>query len=406
MRHPPERPARRQALRHGVRACLAAAASIGLARAAATAAGDPIVVRIGHAAPARGRLAALGEASERAARMAVDALNAQRHALAGRPLRFELVAQDDGADPARAVQAAHQLVARGVLAVVGHLGSTTTLAAAGVYAAAGVPQIAPAASSPRLARSGEAPVYRMVPDDLQVGERLGRHAASALGTRRAAVIDDRSAFGRALAAGFERGVSAESTAGAQVVSHHFTHRDATDFIAVLTAVAAARPDTVFFGGPDRLAGPLLRQMRELGITARLIGGDALCNPALAALADGAIDDGQVLCAEVGGQDERTSAAALRFAADFRARHGVEPSAYAAHAYDAVMLVALALLQSGSAEPGRLRAQLAQLQNVQGLTGRIAFDAQGGRIGATLTLFTYRRDAADASIRRVPVATLR
>jgi branched-chain amino acid transport system substrate-binding protein len=111
------------------------------------------------------------------------------------------------------------------------------------------------------------------------------------------VIDDRTAYGQGVADEFEKGVKEK---GGSIAKREFTNDKATDFTAILTSIKAAKPDVVFYGGMDAVAGPMIRQMKQLGITAKFMGGDGICSGELPKLAAGAMADGQVVCAEAGG----------------------------------------------------------------------------------------------------------
>ena len=107
-----------------------------------------------------------------------------------------------------------------------------------------------------------------------------------------AVIDDRTAYGQGVADEFEKGVKG---AGGKTVAREFTNDKATDFTTILTSIKAKKPDVVFFGGMDAVAGPMLRQMKQLGIDAKFVGGDGICSGELPKLAAGTMADGQVVC---------------------------------------------------------------------------------------------------------------
>jgi branched-chain amino acid transport system substrate-binding protein len=367
------------------------AAACGLITAAA-AAQDLLVVRIGHAAPTSGGSAHVGKDNELGVRMAIEDLNARGVTIGGRKARFELLAEDDAGDPKQGAAVAQKLVDAKVNGVVGHLNSGTTIPASRIYAEAGIPQISPSATNPKYTRSGYKTAFRVVADDAQLGGTLGRYAVNELKAKTFAVIDDRTAYGQGVAEEFARSVAA---AGGRVVSTQFTNDKATDFSAILTSVKAAKPDVVFYGGMDAVAGPMLRQMKQLGLKARFIGGDGICTGELPKLAAGAIADGQVICAEAGGVEGAQKAALEAFKADFRKRYGIDVQVYAPYAYDATMVLADAMVKAGSADPAKVVPVLARTDGYQGVTGAIGFDAKGDIRNGALTLFTYKGDKRDA-----------
>lgn len=344
-----------------------------------------LVVKIGHVGPTSGAIAHLGKDNENGGRMAIDELNARGVTIGGKKVKFELLAEDDAADPKQGTAAAQKLVDSKVNGVVGHLNSGTTIPASKIYSDAGIPQVSPSATNPKYTRNGYKTAFRMVADDTQLGGTLGRYAVEKLGAKRVAVIDDRTAYGQGVAEEFEKGAKSK---GAETVSRQFTTDKSTDFTAILTAVKASKPDVVFFGGMDAVAGPMLRQMKQLGINAKFMGGDGICSPELPKLAAGTIGDGQVICAEAGGVEGEQKAGMDKFRADFKAKFGADVQIYAPYVYDAVMVMADAMVKAGSADPKVYLPVLAKTDGYKGVTGTISFDEKGDIKNGALTLYTY------------------
>ncbi|MES2148292.1 MAG: branched-chain amino acid ABC transporter substrate-binding protein [Pseudomonadota bacterium] len=356
-----------------------------LASGASTAADS--VVKIGSASPVSGPSAHLGKDTENGARMAIEDLNAKGFAIDGKPVRLVLLAEDDGGDPKQGTAVAQKLVDAGVAGVVGHLNSGTTVPASKIYAIAGIPQISPATTSPLYTHQGFKTAFRVVANDSKVGSALGRYAVGRLKARRIAVIDDRTAFGQGLADEFIKGVKAAG-GDAQIVSRQFTNDKATDFNAILTQVKGKNPDVLFYGGMDAVAGPMLRQMKALGLNAKFMGGDGTCSEKLPTLAADGLGEDKVTCAVAGGVSGAQEKAFADFVARYQAKYQLELQTYAPYAYDAVMLLATAMRNARSADPARYLPELARLK-YQGITGEIAFDANGDLTDAALTLYTYR-----------------
>lgn len=344
------------------------------------------VVKIAHVGALTGPVAYFGKDTENGARMAIDALNARGTVIGGKKVRFALVSEDDAGDPKQATAVAHRLVDAKVNAIVGHQTSGTTIPASKIYHAAGIPQISHSSTSPKYTEQGFNTAFRVVSNDKQLGRALGRYAVKEMGARRIAIVDDRTAYGQGLATEFARGLQQQG--GATVVAKEFTHDKATDFSAILTKIKAAKPDLVFFGGMNAVAGPMLRQMKQLGIKANMMGGDGICSDEIAKLAGGAMADGQVVCAEAGGVEAAGKPALDKFKADFKKRFGIDVQINAPYAYDAVMTFADAMVKAGSATPSKYLPQLAKIR-YQGVTGLVAFDAKGDIRDGTLTLYTFK-----------------
>jgi branched-chain amino acid transport system substrate-binding protein len=343
------------------------------------------VVKIGHVASMTGPVAHFGKDSENGVRMAIDALNARGATVGGKKVQWQLVPEDDAGDPKQATAAAQKLADARVNGVIGHETSGTTIPASKIYADAGIPQISPSSTNPKYTQQGFKTAFRVVANDLQLGHALGRYAVKEMGARRIAVVDDRTAYGQGLVTEFTNGLRQQGT---NVVAREFTTDKATDFAAILTKIRAANPDLVFFGGMNAVAGPMLRQMKQLGINARMMGGDGICSDEMQKLSGGTMLDGQVVCAEAGGVDPAGQAGMDRFRADYRKRFGIDVQIIAPYSYDAVMAIAAAMNKAGSTQPAKYLPELAKIQ-YQGVTGKIAFDARGDIQNGVLTLYTFK-----------------
>jgi len=344
-----------------------------------------LIVKIGHVGPTSGSIAHLGKDNEMGARMAIDELNAKGVTIGGKKAKFELLAEDDAADPKQGTAAAQKLVDAKVNGVVGHLNSGTTIPASKIYSDAGIPQISPSATNPKYTQQGYKTAFRVVANDGQLGGTLGRYAIDQLHGKSIAVIDDRTAYGQGVADEFVKGV--ESKKG-KIVGREFTNDKATDFTAILTSLKAKNPDIVFFGGMDAVAGPMLRQIKQLGMNVKLMGGDGVCTGELPKLAAGAMGDGQVVCAEAGGVEGAQKAGMDKFKVDFKKKFGVDVQLYAPYVYDAVNVLVASMQKAGSADPAKYLPVLAKI-DYNGVTGHIAFDPKGDIKNGALTLYTYK-----------------
>ncbi len=363
-----------------------AAAPAASAEPAAAPPPTELVIKIGHVGPTSGAIAHLGKDNEMGARMAIDDLNAKGVMIGGQKAKFELLAEDDAADPKQGTAVAQKLVDAQVQGVIGHLNSGTTIPASQIYNTAGLPQISPSATNPKYTRQGFNTTFRLVADDVHLGGTLGRYAVNELKGQSIAVIDDRTAYGQGVADEFQKAVVA---AGGTTLDRQFTTDKATDFTAILTQIKSKKPDVVFFGGMDAVAGPMMRQMKQLGISAKFLGGDGICTGELPKLAAGSMADGQVVCAEAGGVEGEQKAGMDKFRADFKTKFNTDVQVYAPYVYDAVMVMAQAMEKAGSSDPAKYLPELAKTEGYQGVTGTIAFDEKGDIKNGALTLYTYK-----------------
>ncbi|MEC4720004.1 branched-chain amino acid ABC transporter substrate-binding protein [Noviherbaspirillum sp. CPCC 100848] len=345
------------------------------------------VVKIGLVAPVTGPIAHWGKDNVNGARMAIDELNAKGIVLGGKKAKFELLAEDDASDPKQATAAAQKLADAKVNGVIGHVTSGTTIPASRIYADAGIPQISPSATNPKYTQQGFKTAFRVVANDSQLGGTLGRYAVQIAQAKSIAVIDDRTAYGQGVADEFIKGAKSKNP-NINIVARQYTHDKATDFNAILTAIKAKNPDLVFFGGMDAVGGPMLRQMKALGINAKFMGGDGVCSESLGALAGDALTDNSVVCAEAGGVEDSQKKGLDEFKAAYKKKFDMEVQIYAPYVYDAVMLMVNAMQKANSPEPQKYLPELAKMQ-YKGVTGNIAFDSRGDVKDGTLTLYTYK-----------------
>jgi branched-chain amino acid transport system substrate-binding protein len=341
-------------------------------------------VKIGYVGPLSGQSAHLGSDTGNGALMAVDDLNAKGFKINGKAVKFVLLSEDDAGEPKQATSAAQKLVDSKVNGVIGHQTSGTSIPASKIYYDAGVPQISASATSPVYTHQGFNTTFRVVANDNKLGSSLGQYAVGKLAAKKIAVIDDRTAYGQGVANEFMK--AAKKAPGVQIVSKEFTNDKATDFNAILTSIRAKNPDLVFFGGMDSVGGPLLRQMKALGIKAKFMGGDGICTEAMPKLAGNA--DDIVTCAEAGGVTPEQEKKIVEFGERYRKRFGKDVQIYAPYGYDAVMAMATAMAEAKSADPAKYLPQLFKVK-YQGNSGLIAFDQYGDIKDGALTLFTYK-----------------
>jgi branched-chain amino acid transport system substrate-binding protein len=337
------------------------------------------VIKIGQSSPLTGPQAHLGKDNDNGARLAIDEINASNPTLGGKPVVFELVSEDDGADPKTATTVAQRLVDEGVAGVIGHLNSGATIPASKVYFDAGIPQISPSATAVKYTTQGFKTAYRVMTNDEQQGTVLGRYAVKLGG--KIAIIDDRTAYGQGLADVVEKAAKA---AGEDVVAREYTTDRATDFMAILTSIKAKDPDVVFFGGMDPQAAPLVKQMRQLGMKARFLGADGSETPKFIELAG---PDAEGSIASMPGLPLDSMPGGSEFKQKFEAKYG-QIQNYAPYAYDAAHVMIQAMEKARSAAPAKYLAELPKT-DYQGVTGHIRFDAKGDLTGGAITLYQVK-----------------
>ena len=362
---------------------LIAAASVALLAGAASA--QDMVVKIGHVGPVSGAQAHYGKDNENGARMAVEDLNAKGVTIGGKKVKLELIAEDDAADPKQGTAAAQKLCDAKVAGVVGHLNSGTTIPASAVYNQCGIPHITPSATNPKLTTQGFKTTFRMLANDNALGAGLALHAANNLKLKRVAVIDDRTAYGQGVAEVF---AATAKSKGIQIVDQQYTTDKATDFMAILTAIKSKNADGIFFGGMDPQAGPMLRQMEQLGLSnVKYFGGDGICTDKIIELSSGAKTLGNVICAE-GGASLAKMPGGTAWKARYDAKYPKQFQVYSPYTYDATHVLVQAMIDAGSIDPKVYMPKLAAI-NYKGVTANIAFEKDGELKNPAMTLYEYK-----------------
>lgn len=359
-----------------VAAAIAAIASVSAAQE---------VVRIGNVAPMSGPQAHYGKDIENAVRMAIEDMNAQGVVIGGKKVKLELLAEDDASDPKQGTAVAQKLCDAKVAGVIGHLNSGTTIPASKIYNDCGIPHITGAATNPNLTKPGYNTTFRIIANDNALGAGLAVYAAETLKLKSVAVIDDRTAYGQGLANVFKR---AAAEKGIKVVDEQFTTDKATDFMAILTAIKAKNPDGIFFGGMDPQAGPMLRQMEQLGMTnVKYFGGDGICTTEVPKLAGGAKTISNVVCAE-GGASLAKMPGGLEWKKRYDAKYPGQYVLYSPYKYDATMLLVDAMKRAGSWDPKVYIPELLK-SNYKGVTANIVFEPNGEIKNPAITLYVYK-----------------
>ena len=334
------------------------------------------VVKIGQSSPLTGPQAHIGKDNDNAVRLAIDEINAAKPSIDGKPVTFEVMSEDDQADPKTATIVAQRMIDAGIVGVVGHLNSGATIPASKVYSDNNIPQVSPSATAIKYTAQGFKTAYRVMTNDEQQGKVLGAYAAK-LG-KKVAIIDDQTAYGQGLAAEVEKAAKA---AGAEVVAVEHTNDKATDFTAILTSIKGKAPEVIFFGGMDPQAAPIAKQMHQLGMTAQLLGGDGMQTPKFIELAG---TDAEGTIASIPGLPLDKMPKGAEFKQKFEAKYG-QIQLYAPYAYDAAYVMVDAMKRANSTDPAKYLPELAKT-NYDGVTGKISFDAKGDLTSGPITLY--------------------
>ncbi len=349
--------------------------------AESAASSNEIVVKIGTANPLTGTQAHLGKDNENGIRMAIDEANAKGISIGGKKAKFVLISEDDQADPRQATIVAQKMVDANVSGVIGHMNSGTTIPASRIYHDAGIVQISPSATNVTYTAQGFNTAFRVMANDAQQGKALAEFATKNLNAKKIAILDDRTAYGQGQADQFEQVAKAN---GGEIVAREFTSDKATDFMAVLTTIKGKKPDLLFFGGMDTQSGPMMKQIKSIGLEAKFLTGDGSSTPKFIQLGGDAAEGAY---SSLPGVPTEKMPGGKAFADKFTAKYG-QIQLYAPYCYDAVNIMIAAMQKAGSAAPEKYLPELGKLE-YDGVTSKIRFDEKGDIKAGFVTIYQVK-----------------
>lgn len=343
---------------------------------------EMLTVRIGSASPLTGPQAHIGIDIRNGVQLGIEDANAANIEIGGKKVKFEMVAEDDEANPTKATTVAQKLADAKVAAVIGHFNSGASIPASKIYSDAGIPQISPSSTNPKYTQQGFKTTFRVVAHDDQQGPTLARFAARTLQVKSVAVIDDSTAYGQGLADAFENTIKAM---GVKIVAREHTTDKDTDFKAILTKIKGRTPDLIMFGGIDPQAGPMIKQMKELGIKAKFIGGDGMQTPNFIKIAGDAATGAM---ASIPGLPKDQMPGGKTFLEKYKAKFKQEVELFAPMGYDAVFVFIEAMKRAGSVDPAKFLPEIGKTA-YQGVIGPIAFDDKGDLKNGPITIYVVK-----------------
>jgi len=333
-------------------------------------------IKIGVQGPISGDWALEGQGFVNAVTMLADQINA-KGGLLGK--KIEIVQGDDKGDPKEASLVAQKMISSGVVAVLGCYNSSATEPASGIYNEAKILQITPSSTATGLTQKG----YKMFFRTCFLDDRQGYFAADfitkTLGKKKVAIIHDNTTYAKGLADWTKKYLEEK---GAQVVFNDAITPKEKDFTATLTKIKGLNPEVIYFTGYFSEGGLLVRQARELGITATFMAGDANNNPDFVKNAGIEAAKGAIITTLPMPKDLPYNEA-KQFISDYKAKYNKDPeSIWTLTEADAFRLVVEAIQKTNSTDPVKLAEYLhTQLKDFPGITGPITFDEKGDRVGS-------------------------
>lgn len=355
---------------------LTAAVFLGSAAHAAT-------LKIGVAGPLTGDQAAFGEMLKNGATLAVEEWNARGGVKVGKKkMKVDILWGDDRHDPREGVSIAHKFVNSGAAGIVGHFNSSVSIPASTVYAEAGVVQITPASTNPKLTEQGFSTVFRVCGRDDQQGEVAANYIVDKLKLKRIAILHDKTTYGQGLADETKRFLEKR---GVKPVFYSGVVQGDKDYTPVLTAAKQKKPELVYFGGIHPEAILLVKQMRErLGMKALFMSGDGIVTEEYYKIA-GKSAEGTLITFT---PDQTKLAAAQNVIKKHRKRFGKEVGAYTIYSYVAMNMILNSIQATGSTKGARLAAHLRSKAWNTSL-GKLQFNKKGDVLESPYVLWQVK-----------------
>lgn len=342
---------------------LVATAALALGTFLSTGAWADIV--IATAGPMTGQYASFGAQMKAGAEQAVEDINA-----AGGVLGEKLVLEigDDACDPKQAVAVANQLASKGIKLMAGHFCSGSSIPASAVYTEEGIIQISPASTNPKFTdeRPGEG-IFRVCGRDDQQGQVAGAFLAKKFGDKNIAILHDKSAYGKGLADETKKYMN---EAGKQEKLYEAYTAGEKDYTALVSKLKSEGINIVYIGGYHTEAGLILRQMRDQGMDAIIVSGDALVTDEFWTIT-GPAGEGTLMTFS---PDPRKNPDAAAVVEEFRKKN-IEPEGYVLYTYAAIQAWADAVKAAGTTDTEKVTAELDK-GKFNTVLGELSFDDKG------------------------------
>jgi branched-chain amino acid transport system substrate-binding protein len=328
-----------------------------------------------------GDYAAFGMQMQRGAQAAVDDINAAGGVL-GEQLSLNI--GDDACDPKQAPAVANDFVSKGVVFVAGHFCSGSSIPASDVYIEEGILQMTPASTNPAFtegpAEKGVKTIFRTCGRDDQQGDFAGAWLAEHYAGKNVAILHDKSTYGKGVA---DLTKAVMNTAGLQEVMYEAYTAGEQDYTALITKMKAANIDAIYLGGYHTEGALIIRQAREQGLNAQLIGPDSLNTLEFASIAGDAANG--VMFSNAA--EARNLPSAKDVVEKIRAG-GFEPEGYTLSTYAAIQVWAMAATEAGSTDSEKV-AETLRSHEWDTVIGRIGFDAKGDLTAASYVWYQFK-----------------
>ena len=334
-------------------------------------------ILIGEFGSLTGGTATFGQSTQKGIEMAINEVNAAGGVLGK---QIKVIVEDDQSKPEEAQTVVTKLINKDrVVAILGEVASSNSLAGAPVCQAAKIPMLTPASTNPKVTQVGDY-IFRSCFIDPFQGQVMAKFTAVSLKLKKVAILRDiKSDYSVGLANFFKEGFT--KLGGTVIADESYSAGD-KDFTAQLTSLKGKKPEAILIPGYYTEVGLIARQARKLGIKAVLLGGDGWDSEKLWEIGGEALN-GSYYSNHYSVDDP--SPAIQKFVADFKGKYNSTPDAMGALGYDAAMILVDAIKRAGSARPDSIRAALATTKDFKGVTGIISLDADRNAVKSAVVL---------------------
>ena len=351
----------------------------------------PDTVKIGVAQPLTGGAAALGQDLLNGVQMAVREINRDGLKIDGKPVTLEVVAMDDRADPEVGKQVAQQLVDAGVVAAIADLNSGVSIAAAPIYAAANVPQLA-ISTNPTFTELNLPTTFRLVANDNLQARAMGSFAIDRPNAKRFALVDDGTPYGKGLSEGVARELE---NAKRNLVLRQSLDDKTTDMQALAQRIKSESVDVLLTSLNDYQMLPLLDALKEIDyLQLTVVGADTLKTNAMRKGSD-MVRHFYVTSPVLGAEE---FIAGAPFLAKYQDAYKTTPAYGAQYTYDAVYVLVGAMRRAASVDPKKLTQTLRTFDGYAPVTGSMKWDQKGEQRYGMVGVYALRKGGWDLQLR--------
>ena len=354
---------------------LALAAAFALA-AAGTASAQ---VKFGMAGPITGPSAATGAQMKNGVAQAVEDIN-KAGGILGKKITVEY--GDDVSDPKQGVSVANNFAADGVRFVIGDYNSGVTMPSSDVYQENGILEITPASTNPQITERKMWNIFRTCGRDDQQGQVAGAYILKHFKGKKVAVVHDKTTYGKGLA---DETIKAMTKGGMKPVLYEGINVGEKDYSALVSKIKQSGADLVYWGGLYTEGGLIVRQMRDQGVKAPLMGGDGITSDEFAQIGGPGVE-GTLMTY---GPDPRNKPEAKKVVAEFRAKK-FEPEAYTLYSYAAVQVIKQAAEAAKSLEPKKVAEKMHSGMHFKTVIGDLSYDKKGDITRLDYVMYVWKK----------------